>query len=343
MVRNSAIKVEGKNLRRSQMVRYLEVTLDENRNFTAHIEEVIGRAQRIMDKIISIGRRHTTTWSFSLLLAMERKRWEDSETGRRAYQLFPDVVESIDNIHMEHSPGLVQFITRKGLYPESLRKMGLVESDLCGCGEVGTPEHVVLEYKLAAEASERAKIDYIRALRERRGLIQRLNRWRAKEGRGERPETVTKTETMTRTMKDKRTETREAGLRRTNKERCREVANTKPCGTGIPVRLMDPEAYWGNPGNYEGSSFQPNNGKDEGEKTRRMGEPYPSRMLAPCRRLWRLWPLLLSCSLLFVLFLQWSGRDENTTQDSDREDWVSVRARFGSTTDTFVSDPQGQD
>nr|CAD7595833.1 unnamed protein product [Timema genevievae] len=48
-------------------------------------------------------------------------------------------------------------------------------------------------------------------------------------------------------------------------------------------------------------------------------------MLAPCRRLLRLWPLLLSCSLLFVLFLQWNGRDENTTQDSDREDWVSVR------------------
>nr|CAD7395665.1 unnamed protein product [Timema poppensis] len=51
-------------------------------------------------------------------------------------------------------------------------------------------------------------------------------------------------------------------------------------------------------------------------------------MLAPCRRLWRLWPLLLSCSLLFVLFLQWSGRDENTTQDSDREDWVSVRCEY---------------
>nr|CAD7258544.1 unnamed protein product [Timema shepardi] len=160
-----------------------------------------------------------------------------------------------------------------------------------------------------------------------------------------------------------------------NKERCREVANTKPYGTGIPVRLMDPEVYWGNPGNSEGSSFQPNNGKDEGKETERMGKPCdcrslfletrrvglglvralcvkmeiggcsavplyhcgngysrrvrsysdPSRMLAPCRRLLRLWPLLLSCSLLFVLFLQWSGRDENTTQDSDREDWVSVR------------------
>nr|CAD7462332.1 unnamed protein product [Timema tahoe] len=35
-----------------------------------------------------------------------------------------------------------------------------------------------------------------------------------------------------------------------NKERCREVANMKSCGTGIPVRLRDPEAYWGSPGAY---------------------------------------------------------------------------------------------
>nr|CAD7423177.1 unnamed protein product [Timema monikensis] len=58
-----------------------------------------------------------------------------------------------------------------------------------------------------------------------------------------------------------------------NKERCREVANTKPCGTSTPVRLMDPEVYWGNPGNSEGSSFQPNIGKDERKETERMGEP----------------------------------------------------------------------
>nr|CAD7460016.1 unnamed protein product [Timema tahoe] len=64
-----------------------------------------------------------------------------------------------------------------------------------------------------------------------------------------------------------------------NKERCREVANTKPCGIGIPVRLMVPEVYWGSPGNCEGSSFQPNNGKDEGKETGRMGEPCDCRSL----------------------------------------------------------------
>nr|CAD7200129.1 unnamed protein product [Timema douglasi] len=81
---------------------------------------------------------------FALLREWQR-RWESSETGRRAYQLFPNVVERIDNAHLEPSPGLVQFITGKGPYPESLRKMGLVETDRCECGEVGTPEHVVLE------------------------------------------------------------------------------------------------------------------------------------------------------------------------------------------------------
>nr|CAD7424341.1 unnamed protein product [Timema monikensis] len=125
-------------------------------------------------------------WPLDLL-----RRWEGSETGRRAYQLFPNVVERIDNAHLKPSPGLVQFITGKGPYPESLRKMGLVETDWCECGEVGTPEHVVLQCartleirpnqqevqgrlvgdilrdpahwrfldKLAAEASERAKME----------------------------------------------------------------------------------------------------------------------------------------------------------------------------------------
>nr|CAD7459641.1 unnamed protein product [Timema tahoe] len=47
---------------------------------------------------------------------------------------------------------------------------------------------------------------------------------------------------------------------------------------------MDPEDYWGNPGNSEGSSFQPNNGKYEGKETGRMGEPCNCRFLFLERR-----------------------------------------------------------
>nr|CAD7205363.1 unnamed protein product [Timema douglasi] len=111
-----------------------------------------------------------------------------------------------------------------GPYPESLWRMGLVESEACECGEVGTPEHVVLECartaeigrpnqqevqgrlvggvlteptkwrlldRLAAEATERAKTEYRRVLRERRRLRQRDNRRRV------RPVTVTVMGTVT--------------------------------------------------------------------------------------------------------------------------------------------------
>nr|CAD7444737.1 unnamed protein product [Timema bartmani] len=53
LVRNPAIKVE-EGAKRSDT---WEITIDENINFTAHIEEVMGRAQRAMNKIISIGQR----------------------------------------------------------------------------------------------------------------------------------------------------------------------------------------------------------------------------------------------------------------------------------------------
>nr|CAD7440331.1 unnamed protein product [Timema bartmani] len=119
------------------------------------------------------------------------KTFLDQDANPITYQLFPNVVERIDNAHLEPSPGLVQFITGKGPYPESLRKMGLVETDWCECGEelqgrlVGDilrdPVHWRFLDKLAAEASERAKEEYIRALGERQGLRQRLNRRRARE------------------------------------------------------------------------------------------------------------------------------------------------------------------
>nr|CAD7454246.1 unnamed protein product [Timema tahoe] len=44
--------------------------------------------------------------------------------------------------------------TGKGPYPESLRKMGLVETDWCECGEVSTPEHIVLECAQTSDSDE---------------------------------------------------------------------------------------------------------------------------------------------------------------------------------------------
>nr|CAD7264441.1 unnamed protein product [Timema shepardi] len=142
-----------------------EVDTEEQReNFTAHIEEVLGRAQRVMNKIISIGQRRfhlpmriiktyhqvillsivgygACVWAHRLNVVPARA----VQSIQRNVLLRLTGAYRIDNAHLEPSPGLVQFITGKGQYPESSRKMGLVKTDRFECGEVGTPEHVVLE------------------------------------------------------------------------------------------------------------------------------------------------------------------------------------------------------
>lgn len=53
---------------------------------------------------------------------------------------------------------------------------------------------------------------------------------------------------------------------------------------------------------------------------------YSVEMLAPCRRVWRLWPVLLSISALSLILL-WRSHDEDerTLGETDRDDWVAVR------------------
>nr|CAD7591373.1 unnamed protein product [Timema genevievae] len=60
--------------------------------------------------------------------------------------------EKLENKHLQPSRRLVHLITGKGPYPASLRKLGLIESENCECGEEGTLEHVVLECVFVLEA-----------------------------------------------------------------------------------------------------------------------------------------------------------------------------------------------
>nr|CAD7397862.1 unnamed protein product [Timema poppensis] len=55
--RDPMIKMDGRSIRRSRNTRYLGVTLDEKRNFTAHVENACVRALRVMNKIIGIGNK----------------------------------------------------------------------------------------------------------------------------------------------------------------------------------------------------------------------------------------------------------------------------------------------
>nr|CAD7203814.1 unnamed protein product [Timema douglasi] len=56
-VRDPTIKVGRKSIRRSLTVRYLGVTPDENRNFTAHMEQVTGKTLSVINKTISMRQR----------------------------------------------------------------------------------------------------------------------------------------------------------------------------------------------------------------------------------------------------------------------------------------------
>nr|CAD7427806.1 unnamed protein product [Timema monikensis] len=164
--------------------------------------------KRNLEKVRLLTTHDVRTFGEAEIVLLEewQRRWERSGTGRRTYQLFPNVVERLENKHLQPSRGLVHFITGKGPYPASLRKLGLIESGNCQCGEEGTPEHVVLECvitlearrnyqreiqgrlvgevlrdpiywkfldQIALEASDRAKTAYIDRLKEAQGRIRR--------------------------------------------------------------------------------------------------------------------------------------------------------------------------
>lgn len=70
--------------------------------------------------------------------------WNDAEVGRRTHQFLPNVQERNDLKHFKPTRGLVHFLSGHGPYPTYLSRFNLKEDDLCECGEVGSPEHVVL-------------------------------------------------------------------------------------------------------------------------------------------------------------------------------------------------------
>lgn len=71
-----------------------------------------------------------------------QNRWNESVKGRRLYNLLPDIQERLNMRHFSPSKGLIQFLTDHGPYAQYLHKHGLAQTDLCACGEIGTPEHV---------------------------------------------------------------------------------------------------------------------------------------------------------------------------------------------------------
>lgn len=254
--RNPTLKINGQSIRRSRTVRYLGIDLDEKLTFMPHIERVSAKANRLMNRFISLGmtkfrlppraiklyheailvsivgygagiwghrlkntkpaaklrslqrgillrltgayrttatdalttvlgvvpldllirQRGATFWvkkgvqaraEFILdtrvettrdvknaILVMWQTRWEGSNTGRRTYDIFQNVQERLELRHIQPSPGLIHYLTGHGPYMAYLKEKGIADSNVCECGEIGTPEHVVWECTNTAQLRE---------------------------------------------------------------------------------------------------------------------------------------------------------------------------------------------
>lgn len=86
---------------------------------------------------------------------INRKRqneWENSTKSRRLYNFIP-ILENIPN-YFNPKQGLVHFLTGHGPYPTYLERFNLKDDAYCECGELGTPEHIVLHCENTIENEE---------------------------------------------------------------------------------------------------------------------------------------------------------------------------------------------
>lgn len=79
-----------------------------------------------------------------------QQRWDELQTGRRVHRFLPNVRERMRYKFLRPTRGMVHFLTGHGPYAQYLQKIGANENRACGCGEEGTPEHVLWDCPLYA-------------------------------------------------------------------------------------------------------------------------------------------------------------------------------------------------
>ena len=92
------------------------------------------------------------------IIELWNKNWKSLIKNKRTHDILPDVKHRME-LNWEPGPGMVQFISGHGPYRERLFKSKSVNSPHCGCGPIGTAEHVILECPLPAAACRQQYID----------------------------------------------------------------------------------------------------------------------------------------------------------------------------------------
>lgn len=108
------------------------------------------------------GRRANTKTEVKNVVKEEwQESWNNSEVGRRTHQLIPNIDNRLAQKHFQPEKGLVHFLSGHGPYPSYLHRFNLKEDEMCTCGAIGTPEHVIFQCRETQQEleNERQQLD----------------------------------------------------------------------------------------------------------------------------------------------------------------------------------------
>ena len=80
------------------------------------------------------------------LLNQWQEEWNHTEKGRRTYEIFPNIRQSLRLKHLQPSQGLTHYLTGHGPYGVYLHRIHSRITDLCdSCRVCDSPEHALFE------------------------------------------------------------------------------------------------------------------------------------------------------------------------------------------------------
>ncbi|XP_065225240.1 uncharacterized protein LOC135849030 [Planococcus citri] len=78
---------------------------------------------------------------------MWQSRWDLATTGRVTYEWIPDIAERMEGscAHLKPSFFLTQALTGHGFFADYLKRFKIIRSNLCVCGNLQSPQHLITE------------------------------------------------------------------------------------------------------------------------------------------------------------------------------------------------------
>ena len=73
-----------------------------------------------------------------------QRNWQNSGKSRRLYGIIPMIEQRLKWTNWNPDKGSMHFLSGHGPYKSKLHELKIVESPECSCGQLSTPEHVVL-------------------------------------------------------------------------------------------------------------------------------------------------------------------------------------------------------